>query len=453
MKILELVAENFKKLRVVEIHPNGRVIQITGKNGQGKTSTLDALWFGLKGRKALPLKPVRKGSERMKVHLDLGDFTVTRTLMDGSTIPSLTLEMKNGKQRNTTPQEFLDGIFGELTFDPLEFIHRRNDETPADHRKRQIAILRKTAKVDLDFEKLAKESEDDYNARKTVNKEADELNGQLAGMTVLDGLPKKKLDEDAILKKLNDAGAANKKAQAAFQNKQELGAAAARLGTARTDNDKFIAEQKAKIERIEQDLRLAKDALKAAETDSKRLAAEHGAAQAKFDTAPAGELVDVAALTMELQNAQRTNRAIDQRAAFDTITAKRDAKRQQSENLTRQMEAREEKKRIAMENAKIPVTGLVFNEREILFNGIPIENLGEGEQIRISTQIGMAANPTLRVLCIRHGEALDEDGLKILGEMAEKNDFQIWMARVDSSGKVGIVLEDGMVVARNEEGS
>jgi hypothetical protein len=53
------------------------------------------------------------------------------------------------------------------------------------------------------------------------------------------------------------------------------------------------------------------------------------------------------------------------------------------------------------------------------------------------------------VLCIRHGEALDEDGLKILAELAEENDFQIWMARVDSSGKVGIVLEDGMIARRN----
>lgn len=33
--------------------------------------------------------------------------------------------------------------------------------------------------------------------------------------------------------------------------------------------------------------------------------------------------------------------------------------------------------------------------------------------------------------------------MKILGEMAETNDMQVWIERVDSSGKVGFVLEDG----------
>jgi hypothetical protein len=34
--------------------------------------------------------------------------------------------------------------------------------------------------------------------------------------------------------------------------------------------------------------------------------------------------------------------------------------------------------------------------------------------------------------------------------MAEEHDFQIWMARVDSSGKVGIIMEDGSVKAHAE---
>jgi hypothetical protein len=97
------------------------------------------------------------------------------------------------------------------------------------------------------------------------------------------------------------------------------------------------------------------------------------------------------------------------------------------------------------------VEGLTFDEREVKYNGIPIEMLGEGEQIRISTLIGMAANPKLRLLCIRHGEALDPDGLKQLAEMAKEHDFQIIMARVDTSGKIGVVIEDGSVIATNEE--
>jgi hypothetical protein len=86
----------------------------------------------------------------------------------------------------------------------------------------------------------------------------------------------------------------------------------------------------------------------------------------------------------------------------------------------------------------------------VLYNGLPLENLGEGEQIRISLEIGMAANPNLKFMCIRHGEALDDKGLKLVAELAEKYDCDVWITKVDSSGKVGIVLEDGEVKARNE---
>jgi hypothetical protein len=357
--------------------------------------------------------------------------------------------MAPGKTRTMTPQDFLDDIFGELTFDPLDFVHIRTGETPAAHSARQIAMLRKTAKVDMDFEAIALENEKDYEARKLVNRDAEQLEARINGMTVLDGLPKNKLDEEAILKKLNAAGDANRQAQQVFQNRQELGAIAARLGIACSNNAQFLGGQKGKIEKLEEDLRMAKDALKAAEIEDKRISKEYAEAQRAYETAPTGEPIDVTALAIELQSAQRTNRAIDTRAEFDQRTAELKAKREESNKLTRQMEAREEKKKAALAKAKIPVEGLTFDERRVSFNGLPLENLGEAEQIRISAQIGMAANPKLKILCVRNGEALDEDGMKVLADLAEEYDFQIWMARVDSSGKVGIVLEDGMVIAEN----
>ncbi len=40
MKILTLTAENVKRLVAVEIIPDGHLVQITGKNGHGKTYSL-----------------------------------------------------------------------------------------------------------------------------------------------------------------------------------------------------------------------------------------------------------------------------------------------------------------------------------------------------------------------------------------------------------------------------
>ena len=65
--------------------------------------------------------------------------------------------------------------------------------------------------------------------------------------------------------------------------------------------------------------------------------------------------------------------------------------------------------------------------------------------------MAMAMNPTLRIIRVRDGSLLDEDAMKLLAEMAAKNDSQIWIERVDSSGRVGVVLEDGRIKPTIEE--
>lgn len=71
-------------------------------------------------------------------------------------------------------------------------------------------------------------------------------------------------------------------------------------------------------------------------------------------------------------------------------------------------------------------------------------------RLRVSVALAMAANPKLRIIRIMHGEAMDDDAMTVLAEMAEEHDFQVWVAKVDSSGKVGIVMEDGMVKEASE---
>ena len=44
MKIVQLTAENVKRLTAVSIAPDGNLVQITGRNGQGKASVLDAIF-------------------------------------------------------------------------------------------------------------------------------------------------------------------------------------------------------------------------------------------------------------------------------------------------------------------------------------------------------------------------------------------------------------------------
>ena len=446
LKIYEFVAENFKKLRIVRLTPTGSVTEITGPNSAGKTSVIEAIWFLLKGVKGLPVKSVRIGAEQLKVTGHIGnekiEFKVTRTLKADAETPTLKIEMIKGK-RDTTPEEFLGQIFDILTSDPLEFLRMSAKE--------KIAKLRETAKVDLDFEALDTEHKLDYEKRGTLNKEYKAIEARIAAMTTAEGLPLEKLDEDSILKKLEEAGEANRKAQEVFKAKQDLEFEAAKARSAITQNENLISDQQDKIAEIERTLRQAQQVLAAAEKVRESLALKAGEIQARYEAAPAGDPIDVTALTAELQSAQRTNRAIDAWRAKEMLRKELAAKEREWSDVDNRMKDRDERRRVAVASARIPVDGLTFNESmtEVRYKGQPLESLGEGEQIRLSTSIAMAANPKLRVLCIRRGEALDNASRRIIYEMAAENKFQIFMARVDESGQVGLVLEDGVIVKRN----
>jgi ABC-type glutathione transport system ATPase component len=97
-------------------------------------------------------------------------------------------------------------------------------------------------------------------------------------------------------------------------------------------------------------------------------------------------------------------------------------------------------------NCKFPIDGLAIDEDMVLYQGQPFSQLSTGQQIRISTAIAMALNPTLKIILIREGSLLDKEGLKTLIDFAKEKDFQLWLEKVGDEKGVGIYIEDGQVV-------
>src|SRR3990167_10791645 len=141
MKIIQLSAENVKKLKAVEITPEGNVVVIGGKNGQGKSSVLDSIEYVLAGKGSQCPRPVRDGEEKAVIVCTLDDLVVTRVIKtDGSN--SLVVSSKDGAKYGS-PQAMLDKLVGTLTFDPLAFSRMEP--------RKQLEVLKKL--VGLDFSK------------------------------------------------------------------------------------------------------------------------------------------------------------------------------------------------------------------------------------------------------------------------------------------------------------
>ena len=121
MKILKFSAQNVRGLKVVEIAPDGDVVTISGTNGAGKSTVLDSIEATLCGGKLA----LRKGEERGRVELDIGEYTVQRIITEKT--DRLVIRNKDGAQY-PSPREFLSKFVGPLSIDPLSFIRMKDRE-------------------------------------------------------------------------------------------------------------------------------------------------------------------------------------------------------------------------------------------------------------------------------------------------------------------------------------
>ena len=98
------------------------------------------------------------------------------------------------------------------------------------------------------------------------------------------------------------------------------------------------------------------------------------------------------------------------------------------------------------------VEGLGFDEEGVTFNGLPFEQASHAERVRVSTAIGLALNPNLRVLLIRDAEKLDAVGMRLIAELAEEQDAQLWLERAGHSDPGGVVFDDGEIASTRDPG-
>jgi DNA repair exonuclease SbcCD ATPase subunit len=410
MRVIELRAEKFKRLKAVRIQPDPTLAVISGRNGAGKSSVLDAIQAALGGKDAAPQKPVLDGADKATVVLDLGDILVTRKFSaDGKS--TLVVESKDGA-RYPSPQSVLDAAVGQLNFDPLEF--SRMDP------KKQAQMLRTL--VGLDTSKLDAERKKHFESRTDVNRDVTKLKGQLAGMPEVDAP-----DEEVSLSDLakehkaaSDQHAANERVR---RDHRDAVHHATACKVAVEEAQRRLADAQERLSRAEADVDIATMAIRA--------------------IAP----LDFDAIAAKMQTAEQTNGAVRAKKARAAKAAELEARESAAAKLTKAIADIDAAKAKALDGAKFPVPGLSVDDDVVTMNGVPFSQASSAEQLRCCLAIGAALNPKLRLIIVRDGSLLDSDGMRLVAEWAEANDMQVVMERVtDGDVGVGVVIEDGEVV-------
>jgi len=408
MKILRLTAENVKRIKIVEIEPDGNLVVIGGRNGQGKTSVLDSITYALAGKTTHPTRPIRDGEDNAKIVCELDDLIVTRTFTQkGGT---LVVSNKEGA-KYPTPQAMLDKLTGKLGFDPLAFSRML--------KKEQLETLKSL--VGLDFSELDARRKGLYEQRTLVNREGKELKAVFDQMPEYPDVPESEISVSLLMEEL--------------ERREEHNRANMAKRTVLDQLNGEVAKQTEKVAQLEKELEEARTELEKVSKAQNEFKVE---VDALHDT-------DEQEIREQVAGAETINKKVSANRERSQILPKLRKKSGEYKKLTSQIEDIDKAKSDALASASFPVSYLSFDEDGVLFNGLPFDQASSAEQLRVSVAIGLAMNPELKVLLIRDGSLLDKESLQMIASLAADANAQVWIERVGEGDEVSIIIEDGMI--------
>lgn len=409
MRVVQLTTENVKRIKAVSVAPTTNVVVVSGRNGQGKSSLLDSMWYAIVGGAALKdtPEPIREGEHRALVEVDLGDLLVTRRWTHSGTTLEVRTNPKHESEENpphkfATPQAVLDGLAGKFGFDPHAFARMKARE--------QVEMLLSCVELPFDLAALDQQRQDVFEKRTEENRNAKVYAAQLEALSrPAPDVPDEEVSAGSLVTELDIANGLN-------TDRESRIAAAAAAQTA-------VAQAEAALV-----------VLRAAVTE----------ADARLADSP--ESVDTEEIRARIEAIDATNAAVRDKKRYQDVSRKLRSHTDLADLLTSSLEDVDREKAEGLAAAKMPLPGLSFNDEGVLYQGVPFSQASASEQLRVGVAIAMSLNPQIRVLRIADGSLLDDANMAMLDEMAAANDFQIWVERVDDTGSVGIVIEDGEVV-------
>lgn len=433
MRIIELKSENYKRIAAIDITPKEDLVLITGPNEQGKTSVLDALWSTLRS-KAIPEKPIKDGEKKAENELTIGEegvvkYIVKRTFTDKGNY--LTVTNAEGA-RYPSPQKMLDEFVGDLCFDPLAFARMKSEE--------QIQLLMKLVK--FEFDKKALESigitqlitepkvlnqlyTEIYNQRTLISKQMKQKDAEL---TAIPEVPKtEKVSTSALFTRLQSLQGIQKCNEVIHANHERTLLSMKEF----KDKIKTLETQLYNFQKEEEQLHID-------------LLAQSQKIEKLKD--PASAIHDV---QEEIQNADSINTKAG-------LYEKRQELHQSMKEINSKWNTLNSKllkinavKECAIADAKMPIEHLKYDGDKITYKNIPLTQVSSAEKLKISLGIIIALNPKLRVIRIDDGSLLDTQNLQILKDIARQHNLQIWIEKVDDTGKVGFYIQEGEVKNTN----
>ncbi len=421
MRIINLKSKNFKGIVAIDITPKSNTVVISGKNGAGKTSAMDSIWYTLcwkAGSKGTPM-PIRKGEKFAEVTLTLCEDLTEEQMKQGVKPKPLFIVNRKWTSNDNTylkvtnaegfipplpPQKLLDEFIGYLSFDPGEFLRMSGKE--------QKELLIKI--TGYDYASMENKINDLREKRRKQGQEVKLLSGAREEITIPD------LPEDIIsISKLQEEYEAGSDHNRGIENTRD------RLKYSQNE----LAKLEDKLKEIQEEIVEVKKSIEESKT---YLENSHD--------------IDMETIKQKLNQANKINDQIKARERNRAADQKQKTAQEVYDRYTEEIEENinNMEKQLKESWSKIPDQKLSLTEDGVAYDGTPFSQVAYSKRLIIAIGIAMALNPKLRVIFISDYSLLDSESKETVKKMSDENGYQVWAESVDT-GEFGFYIEDGLV--------
>lgn len=407
VKINELLIENVKRVKAVQFEPSADGLTIIGgRNGQGKTSVLDAIAWALGGNNYKPSVPERDGAlVPPNLRLELSNGLIVERKGKNST---LKVTDPNG---NKSGQQLLNEFVSTLALDLPKFING-SDKDKADSLLKILGIGDVLAQLDTKENQL-------YAQRTEVGRIADRKKKAADEMPMYPNVPKEPVSATELIKEQQEILARNGENERKRQD-------AARYEQILANAQIAFDEAKAALQKAEQDCLTAR---KSAED-------LHDESTAELEK----NLAEIEALNIKIR-ANSTKEAAEVEA---------NNLQQEYDGLTEQIESVREERNKLLDSAELPLPGLSVKDGKLIYNNMPWDGMSGSDQLKVATAIVRKLNPQCGFVLMDKLEQMDLETLQEFGAWLKQEGLQVIATRVSTGDECSIIIEDGMVKGDTE---
>lgn len=476
MKISKLKIENLFGIEQLEL--DGKSVELTGSNGVGKSSVLDAIRLALTNNsKRKYVVKNGKTEGRIFVKLDDGTSIDRKKRIDKSDYKSIKDE--NGNEINS-PEAFLRDIFTPLQLEPVEFLSMNEQE--------QNRILLNLIEFNKDKKEFIKEKfgeeinwvNYDESILEILNQiqakegkyyqDREEINRNARNALAIAADIAKDIPENYDINKwrnytlsdkyeeLNKNKDFNAKIDKSIAYKEDYENKIKQIETVEnntllqieadktTEKNKITTEilgLKSRIELLQKELENVdmKYENVISETKSQTIAEK-----AKLDENikianewASKEKINTEILENELKIAEEMKGHINEYDRMIEMQQNAENLKNVSEGLTNKIELARTLPGEILKEVNIPVKNLTVENGIPLVNGLPVGNLSEGEKLQLCVDITLSDNNNLKLILIDGTEKLSEENRKKLYEICKEKGLTVIATRTTNEDTLNII--------------